>query len=84
MHWNSSVLPSEETTLYSFNTNGIKNSPLSECDAFTCIEMLGLSNYEAQNKTIIKHSDEEDINLQRMDIRRSIENNLVNLSSYPM
>ena len=60
--------PSDETTLYSVSTNGIKNNPISRRDVQTCYDVLGKSKYVAQGKTTMRSSEPIDVNSQTVEL----------------
>ena len=56
--------PSDETSIYSVLTNGIKNNPISKRDVQICNDVLGRIKCIAQGKTTMKQSDPVDVNSQ--------------------
>ena len=67
------VFPSNSTIIRSLNTNGIKNSPISQRDTEISQEILGPSRHACQGKSTCTQPDRVDATLQKIDAPGNIK-----------
>ena len=60
--------PADDTILHSVSTNSIKNNPITRRDIELAMDMLGLSKYAIQGKTMKKQLEAMNIDIRRIDI----------------